>query len=559
MDSAAFERAQRWLRSNLAPEDRREIERWISEDPKCLEENFYRELEFGTGGLRGIMRLGSNGINKYTLGLATQGLAHYLRARYGKPGRVAIAYDSRNNSASLAQSVAEVLAANGCDVFLAEELRPTPWLSYAVRELQAQAGIVLTASHNPKEYNGYKVYGSDGGQLVPPHDRDLLAAVRSVELEDIVWSGGSGSIQPIGSEMDHRYLNALKNLSWSASGKDRLKVVFTSLHGTSITLVPKALAQSGFQHVDIVPEQAEPHGDFPTVHSPNPEEPAALALAVERAKKSDADLVIGCDPDTDRVGLAVPQPDGTWVLLNGNETAAVLVDYVLGRMSESGTLPASGFVARTIVTTPLLDAIAHKYGVSMEVCLTGFKWIAELIERYGGEKKFIVGGEESYGYLIGDWVRDKDAVAAAVVLAEAAAWNKARGGSFYEHLHELYREHGTYREKLVSITLEGRAGAEAIAARMQSFRDQPLRSAAGVAVQSLSDYSTQTRFHYASNQIEHLDLPESDVLQWHLENGDVITARPSGTEPKIKYYFCAVGAGGSERLEAYARLFSSSN
>lgn len=557
MDPIALERAQRWLRSELDPEDRREIERMLSEDPSALEEAFYRELEFGTGGLRGIMRLGSNGINRYTLGQATQGLAHHLQEQFPAPHRVAIAYDSRNNSAELARSVAEVLAANGIEVHLSEALRPTPWLSYAVRKLNAHAGIVLTASHNPKAYNGYKVYGPDGGQLVPPHDKALLEKVRNTPLEAVRWSGGAGKILPLGAAMDDAYLAELQALRWSDAGKSDLKVVFTSLHGTSITLVPKALENSGFTQVSKVEAQSIPDGNFPTVHSPNPEEPAALALAVEQAQATQADLVIGCDPDTDRVGLAVPNLDGVWTLLNGNETAAVLVDYVLGRMYEAGTLPQNPFVARTIVTTPLLDAIAARYGVSVEVCLTGFKWIAERIERFAGEKQFVVGGEESYGYLIGDFVRDKDAVAAAVVLAEAAAWNKAQGRSFYAHLQDLYAQHGVYREKLISITREGRSGAEAIAATMRQFRTQPWRSIGGISVDALSDYQAQTRTSYSRNTVDRLDLPVSDVLQWHLSNGDVITARPSGTEPKIKYYFCAVGDGGEERLAAYTAQFES--
>lgn len=557
MDHQALIRAQQWLNSELAPEDRRELERLMAGEPALLEEAFYRDLEFGTGGLRGIMRLGSNGINRYTLGLATQGLANYLALVCPNESlRVAIAYDSRNNSAQLAQSVANVLAANGVQVFLAEELRPTPWLSFAVRHLQAHAGIVLTASHNPKEYNGYKVYWSDGGQLVPPHDQSLLEHVRSTRLEDVRWNGGTGTISPLGADLDEAYLQALQSVRWSDAGKSDLRIVFTPLHGTSITLLPQALKRSGFTRVDLVEAQAQPDGNFPTVHSPNPEEPAALAMAVEQAQKSNADLVVGCDPDTDRVGLAVPKPDGTWVLLNGNETAAVLVDYVLAQHRAAGTLPKNAFVARTIVTTPLLDAIANRYGVAVEVCLTGFKWIAELIERYGKQKQFLVGGEESYGYLIGDFVRDKDAVAAAVVLAEAAAWHKAQGRSFYEQLQLLYEEHGVYREKLVSVTRQGRAGAEAIAASMRRFRETPMRQIAGVAVAALSDYQAQMRTDYATGVTEPLDLPASDVLQWHMSNGDVLTARPSGTEPKIKFYFCAVGDGGEERLSAYAEEFS---
>ena len=552
LDPIALANAQLWLDSPLSPDDKATILSWRESNPSLFNEAFYRDLEFGTGGLRGIMRLGSNGINKYTLGLATQGLATYLKQEIDHRPSVAIAYDSRNNSQSFAQEVARVLLANDVDVYLFDALRPTPQLSFAVRALNASAGIVLTASHNPKEYNGYKVYWNDGGQLVPPHDKALLTTVRATALTDIRWSGGSGKLHPLGVDMDEQYWKALESLTFGSDGKKELRIVFTSLHGTSITLVPEAFKRSGFASVSIVAEQALPDGNFPTVVSPNPEEPAALAMAIAQAESEGADLVIGCDPDTDRVGIAVRDNKGQLILLNGNETASVLMDYILHQRKIQGTLPKNAFVARTIVTTPLLDAIASSYGVEMQVCLTGFKWIADLIRRQEGVKSYLFGGEESYGYLTGDFVRDKDAVSSSVLIAEAAAWNLAQGRSFYGHLQELYKRHGMYRERLVSLTKEGRAGAEEIQATMDRYRQIPAKQWAGIPVFSISDYQSQSRTN-SDGTVESLDLPASNVVQWHMANGDLITARPSGTEPKIKYYFCAVGDGGEERLEQYPK------
>ncbi|MFM1884525.1 MAG: hypothetical protein RL168_709, partial [Bacteroidota bacterium] len=437
-DPIALQKAEAWLAAPIADSDKAVILDWLKNDPATLNEAFYTDLEFGTGGLRGIMRMGSNGINKYTLGLATQGLANYLKASGVRTPKVAIAYDSRNQSDTLALEVAQVLTANQVEVFLYPALRPTPQLSFTVRALGCTAGIVLTASHNPKEYNGYKVYWSDGGQLVPPQDKEILAAVRSVALEDIQWTANPALLTYLDAQADEAYLAQVATLSMNAASNAGLNLVFTALHGTSITMVPPALERFGFKNVHILESQATPDGNFPTVHSPNPEEPAALALAIEKAQELHADMVIGCDPDTDRVGIAVRNDHQDMVLLNGNQAASVLVDYVLHQHQAHLSMPHNPFVASTVVTSPLLERIASGYGVPTYHTLTGFKWIADLIRRYEGQQTFVVGGEESYGYLVGDFVRDKDAVSSAAMLAEAAAWNKAKGSSFYEHLLQLY-------------------------------------------------------------------------------------------------------------------------
>ncbi|MDG1253250.1 MAG: phospho-sugar mutase [Schleiferiaceae bacterium] len=541
MDPQAKLNAEKWLSSQISEEDKASIRHWIAEDPAALNEAFYTDLEFGTGGLRGIMRLGSNGINKYTLGLATQGLANVINREVNGLKKVAIAYDSRNQSDSLALEVAQVLAANGIHVFLFPALRPTPQLSFSVRHYGCHAGIVLTASHNPKEYNGYKVYWKDGGQLVPPQDQAILNAVRAVNLDDILWTGGEDRILYFGEEADREYLDKVADLSMNASGNEDLSVVFTALHGTSITMVPPAMERFGFRKVHVLESQATPDGNFPTVASPNPEEPAALALAIEKAHEIQADMVIGCDPDTDRVGIAVRDDQGDLQLLNGNQAAAVLVDYVLYQHGEQGSMPKNPFVASTVVTSPLLERVAGYYHIPTYHTLTGFKWIADLIRRLEGQEKFLVGGEESYGYLVGDFVRDKDAVSSAVMLAEAAAWNKAKGSSFYEHLLELYVRHGVHHESLLSITKHGREGAKAIASIMDRFRSQTPRSLAGIDVEAVIDFKTGKTRYLADGRDEYIDLPSSNVIQLRLANGDRVTARPSGTEPKIKYYFCTLG------------------
>ena len=541
IDPAAAARAEYWLNSPIEEADKEAIRRLRDRDPAAFSEAFYTELEFGTGGLRGLMRLGSNGMNRYTVGLATQGLANYVLEASATPS-VAIAFDSRNQSPEFAREAAEVLAANGVNVWLFDELRPTPELSFAVRLHGCTAGIVITASHNPKEYNGYKVYWSDGGQIVPPNDRALLAMVRSVTLADVKRSGGSGVIRPLGRETDEAYLGALESLSLNRQGNNRLGIVFTALHGTSVTLLPESLRRWGFSHVDVLEAQAKPDGNFPTVHSPNPEESAALALAVARAEELDYDFVVGCDPDSDRVGIAVRDDEGDHVLLNGNQAAAVLMDYVLAQRTAQGSMPDKPFVATTVVTSPLLLRIAEHYRIEAAETLTGFKWIAEQIRLREGKQTFVVGGEESYGYLAGDFVRDKDAIGSACLLAEAAAYHASQGSSFYRALLGLYARHGVHQDELLSVTKPGRSGLEEIQAIMTRLRANPPREVAGLDVAEIVDYQEQTRTNLMSGAVKPEALPKSNVIQLLLANGDRITARPSGTEPKIKYYFNVVGS-----------------
>ncbi len=557
LDSAAVERAELWLNSPIEDADKDAIRHLREADPAAFNEAFYTELEFGTGGLRGLMRLGSNGINRYTVGLATQGLANYVLQASATPS-VAIAFDSRNQSPEFAREAATVLAANGVNVWLFEELRPTPELSFAVRLHGCTAGIVITASHNPKEYNGYKVYWSDGGQIVPPNDKELLAAVRAVSLADVKRSGGSGTIRSLGRETDEAYLGALETLSLNRQGNSALGIVFTALHGTSITLLPEALRRWGFSKVDVLESQAAPDGNFPTVHSPNPEESAALAQAVARAAERGYDFVVGCDPDSDRVGIAVRDDQNELVLLNGNQAAAVLMDYVLAQRSAQGSMPPNPFVASTVVTSPLLLRVAEHYGVEATETLTGFKWIAEQIRLREGKQHFVVGGEESYGYLAGDFVRDKDAIGSACLLAEAAAHHTAQGSSFYHALLDLYARHGVHQDELLSVTKPGRSGLEEIQAIMSRLRTNAPSDVAGFAVAEVLDYQSQSRTAVATGAKSPIALPKSNVIQLVLANGDRITARPSGTEPKIKYYFNVVGSHLDEanRAAQYRRLRS---
>ena len=557
LDSAAVERAELWLNSPIDDADKDAIRHLREADPAAFNEAFYTELEFGTGGLRGLMRLGSNGINRYTVGLATQGLANYVLQASATPS-VAIAFDSRNQSPEFARETATVLAANGVNVWLFEELRPTPELSFAVRLHGCTAGIVITASHNPKEYNGYKVYWSDGGQIVPPNDKELLAAVRAVSLADVKRSGGSGTIRSLGRETDEAYLGALETLSLNRQGNSALGIVFTALHGTSITLLPESLRRWGFSKVDVLESQAAPDGNFPTVHSPNPEESAALAQAVARAEERGYDFVVGCDPDSDRVGIAVRDDQNELVLLNGNQAAAVLMDYVLAQRSAQGSMPPNPFVASTVVTSPLLLRVAEHYGVEATETLTGFKWIAEQIRLREGKQHFVVGGEESYGYLAGDFVRDKDAIGSACLLAEAAAYHAAQGSSFYRALLDLYARHGVHQDELLSVTKPGRSGLEEIQAIMSRLRTNAPSDVAGFDVAEVLDYQSQSRTAVATGAKTPIALPKSNVIQLVLANGDRITARPSGTEPKIKYYFNVVGSHLDEanRAAQYRRLRS---
>lgn len=535
--SSAAERAQAWLQAPYDEETQKATQALLDAGGDALNDAFYQDLDFGTGGLRGIMGVGTNRINKYTLGAATQGLANYLNAQFpNEQVSVAIAHDSRHNSKPFARQVAEVLSANNIKVYLYEDLRPTPALSFAIRHLNCQSGIVLTASHNPPAYNGYKVYWSDGGQLVPPHDKAVISEVRAVAPGEVNYDAKPDLIEMIGDAVDQAYLEEVKKLSLSAGGKEDLSVVFTSIHGTSITLVPPALENAGFKKISIVEEQATPDGAFPTVKSPNPEEAEALDMALKQAEDIGADMVIGTDPDADRVGIAVRNLNGEMELLNGNQAASVLIYYLLERWKENGKLDGNQFVAKTIVTTDLISSIAKAYDVPCPECLTGFKWIADIIRKREGQATFIGGGEESYGYMIGDFVRDKDAVASAVLLAETAAYAKAQGSSFYEMLVDVYHKFGFYLEKLVSLKREGMKGQEEIAQMMQDFRTKTPATIAGEKVLEVLDYQSSEHRYTFDGRIETIELPKSNVVQFITDKGTKITARPSGTEPKIKFY-----------------------
>jgi phosphoglucomutase len=552
--SIATQNATLWTSDLFNAETRAEAETLLKEGGDALIEPFYKDLDFGTGGMRGIMGVGTNRINPYTLGLATQGLAVYAQQSMGRKDlKAAIAYDSRNNSQSFARKVAEVLSANGVHTYLFEELRPTPELSFAVRELGCDFGIVLTASHNPKEYNGYKVYWNDGGQLVPPHDKGVIEQVRATRFEDIRWDANEALIETVGTAIDDKYTDMVAGLSLSNAGKTELDIVFTALHGTSIVSVPPALAKAGFTNVQLVEAQSAPDGNFPTVASPNPEESAALAMAVAQAEATGADLVIGCDPDTDRVGIAANDGTGKMQLLNGNDTAALLVHYILNAYKENGTLPSNGFTAATVVTTDLIADISAAYGVPCYRCLTGFKWIADIIN-HKPEEQFLVGGEESYGYLIGDAVRDKDAVASAVMIAEMAANAKSQGRTVLQQLEAIHREFGQYQERLISITKKGRSGAQEIADMMTALRNDPPKTLAGSPVVIAIDHNNSTQTDLRTGATSSTALPASNVLQFITEAGDKVSARPSGTEPKIKFYFSVRATTGDSHAATKAGL-----
>ena len=552
--SIATQNATLWTSDLFDAETRAEAGALLKKGGDALIEPFYKDLDFGTGGMRGIMGVGTNRINAYTLGLATQGLAVYAHQSMGRKDlKAAIAYDSRNNSQSFARKVAEVLSANGVHTYLFEELRPTPELSFAVRELGCDFGIVLTASHNPKEYNGYKVYWNDGGQLVPPHDKGVIEQVRATRFEDIRWDANEALIETVGTAIDDKYTDMVAGLSLSNAGKTELNIVFTALHGTSIVSVPPALAKAGFTNVQLVEAQSTPDGNFPTVASPNPEESAALAMAVAQAEATNADLVIGCDPDTDRVGIAVNDRTRKMQLLNGNDTAALLVHYILNAYKTNGTLPANGFTAATVVTTDLIADISAAYGVPCYRCLTGFKWIADIINNKP-EEQFLVGGEESYGYLIGDDVRDKDAVASAVMIAEMAANAKAQGRTVLQQLEAIHREFGQYQERLISITKKGRSGAQEIADMMTALRNDPPKTLAGSPVIVAIDHAKSTQTDLRTGATSSTQLPASNVLQFITEAGDKVSARPSGTEPKIKFYFSVRTTTGESHAATKAEL-----
>lgn len=551
VDPKILDRVNQWLTPFFDENTQREIKEMIANDPKGLEDSFYKNLEFGTGGMRGIMGLGDNRINKYTLGKNTQGLSNYLKEQFpSKEIKVAIAYDCRHNSKKFAKIVADVFTANGIKVFLFSDLRPTPELSFAVKYLDCQAGIVLTASHNPPEYNGYKVYWEDGGQLVPPQDDEIIAEINSLKYEDIKFEANEELIQYIDAEVDEAFAKAsVKNGTFNTSkiAKDNLKIVFTSLHGTSITMVPKVLEQAGYKNVSIVEEQAEPNGDFPTVKSPNPEEPAALKMALNLAEKENADIVIGTDPDCDRLGIAVRNNKNEMVLLNGNQSMVLMTHFLLEQWKIAGKLNGKQFVASTIVSTPMVEKVANHFNVKYIEGLTGFKWIAKMIKDFP-ELEFIGGGEESFGYLVGDFVRDKDAVTAALLACEIAAQKKEEGSSIFQYMNDIYNEFGNYREHLISITKKGKQGAEEISEMMKELRENPFKEIAGSKVVRMDDISKNETTDILKQETSALNLPKSNVLIYYTEDGSKIAARPSGTEPKIKFYI-SVNTDEKEKFE----------
>ena len=533
------QKANDWLTETFDNETKEEVKALLTEDPKDLEDRFYKDLEFGTGGMRGTMGVGTNRINKYTLGKATQGLANYLLQTKGDTNlKVAIAFDCRHNSKKFAKVVADVLSANNIRVFLFEDLRPTPELSFAVRHLNCDAGIVLTASHNPPEYNGYKVYWTDGGQIVPPQDSGIISEVNALEYSEINFDANENLITVVGKEVDEVFTDAsvANGTLYSDIDRDNLKIVFTSLHGTSIMSIPETLRKAGYTDVHIIEEQREPNGDFPTVKSPNPEEPEALQMATDLASQIDADIVVGTDPDCDRLGVAVKDQDGNIKLLNGNQTMVVMTKFLLDKWKESGKINGKQFVGSTIVSTELVNALADSYDVETKVGLTGFKWIAKMIKDYP-ELELIGGGEESFGYMVGDFVRDKDAVTATLLACEIAAYAKQNGSSFYEELLKIYTTYGFYKEHLISITKKGKEGAEEIQKMLSDMRSNPLTTIDGEKVVTLSDYQESTQKNIITGDVTTIDLPKSNVLIYHTENGSRIAARPSGTEPKIKFYF----------------------
>jgi phosphoglucomutase len=542
MDAAIQEKVNAWLTGNYDQATKDEITRLQKENPGELTESFYRSLEFGTGGLRGIMGVGTNRMNKYTVGMATQGYANYLKASFpNREVRVAIAHDSRNNSRFFAETTANVFAANGIKVFLFQSLRPTPELSFAIRHLRCQGGVVCTASHNPKEYNGYKAYWDDGGQLVPPHDGNVIKEVEKIGgVDEVKWGGGESNITMIGKEMDEAYIAMVRNLSVYPEVIERqhnLRIVYTPIHGTGIKLVPEVLQRFGFTNVHVVDEQATPDGNFPTVIYPNPEESEAMSIGLRKAQQIDADILLGTDPDADRVGIGVKDRKGQWVLLNGNQTAVLAFNYMIEARKAKGIAGPSDMVVKTIVTTNLIDEIAARSGVECYNVLTGFKYIAELIKEKEGRKNYVIGGEESYGLMIGSQIRDKDAVSAVALLCEMAAYEKDKGRSLYEKLIDLYVEYGFYKEHLISITKKGMNGQKEIAAMMSAYRQHPPATINGSPVVQLLDYEVQKGRNLRTGETWPIALPKSNVLQFILADGSKISARPSGTEPKIKFYF----------------------
>lgn len=533
---------QRWLSGNYDANTKQVILDLQANNKEALQDAFYRNLEFGTGGLRGIMGVGTNRINKYTIGMATQGFSNYLLKTYPNESiAVAIGHDSRNNSRFFAETTAQVFAANGIKVFLFEALRPTPELSFAIRQLKCKGGVVCTASHNPKEYNGYKAYWDDGGQLVPPHDKNVISEVEIIQsVDEVKWSGGEQNIQLLGDAMDQDYIKMLTSLSVYPeiiAQQQDLKIVYTPIHGTGITLVPKVLARFGFNNVTIVDEQATPDGNFPTVIYPNPEESETMSIGLAKAKAMDADILLGTDPDADRVGVGVKNHKGEWVLMNGNQTAVLAFAYMMEARRAKGIAAPNDMVVTTIVTTAMINQVAKINEVNCYNVLTGFKWIAELVKEKEGKENYIIGGEESFGLMIGDQIRDKDAVSAVALLCEMAAYEKSKGKTLFDKMIELYIQYGFYYENLISITKNGMNGQQEIKDMMEGYRQSPPITIDGEAVVTLLDYELQVGKNLQTGEAWKLNLPKSNVLQFITAKGSKISARPSGTEPKIKFYF----------------------
>ncbi|MCP4553092.1 MAG: phospho-sugar mutase [Bacteroidetes bacterium] len=551
LDKEVRKRAELWLSKEFDLETRESVASLLKNNPSELTEAFYQDLEFGTGGLRGIMGVGTNRMNKYTVGMATQGLANYLIKTYpiGEQIKIVIGYDSRNNSRYFSEIAADVLSANACQVFLFEDMRPTPEISFAIRHLKCQSGIILTASHNPKEYNGYKAYWNDGAQLIPPHDNNVVAESQKItSISQVKFQGIKENITIIGEEIDKAYLKKVKNLSLSPKAiksHHDIKIVYTPLHGTGATMIPRCLKDFGFTNIFPVEEQSIPDGDFPTVVSPNPEESAALEMAINKAIKINASLVMATDPDADRVGIAVRNHQNEFVLINGNQTACLLTYYLLKKWKENDKLTGNEYIIKTIVTSELMRNIAVKFGVEYYDVLTGFKWIADIIKKNEGIKTFIGGGEESYGFMIGDFIRDKDAVSACAIIAEIAAWSAQDNKSIFDLLIDIYLEFGFYKESLLSIVRKGKSGAEEIQQMMKDFRNDPPPRINNSKVILIKDYDKSIELELESGKTSPINLPKSNVLQFFTEDGSKISMRPSGTEPKIKFYF-----GVKEKLKS---------
>jgi len=561
MDAATLKNIDTWLSGNYDAATKQAIEKLKANNPADLEESFYRSLEFGTGGLRGIMGVGTNRMNKYTVGMATQGFANYLKKSFvGEEIKVAIGYDSRNNSRFFAETTANVFASNGIKVFLFEALRPTPELSFAIRMLGCKGGVVCTASHNPKEYNGYKAYWDDGAQLVPPHDKNVIKEVEAISsVDDVKWSGGEANITIMGKEMDDQYIQMVKGLSVYPeiiAKQHNLKIVYTPIHGTGVTLVPKVLQAFGFTNVHVVEEQATPDGNFPTVVYPNPEETETMSIGLQKAKESDADILLGTDPDADRVGVGVKNHKGEWVLMNGNQTAVLAFAYMIEARKNKGIAKPNDMVISTIVTTEMINEVAKQNNVACYNVLTGFKWIASLLKEKEGKENYIVGGEESFGLMIGDKVRDKDAVSAVALLCEMAAVEKNNGRTLFDKMIDLYIKYGFYFETLISITKKGMNGQKEIADMMEGYRNNPPSSINGSKVAHLLDYELSIGKDLLTGETWKIELPKSNVLQFITADGSKISARPSGTEPKIKFYFSVKTTlnSKSEFDEKYALL-----